>query len=588
MRIGVMIGPERGRFATKVERMATDAEWAEAAGLASIWTPQIPDEFDALTAATVMGTRTSRIEIGTAVVPIQTRHPIALLQQALSTQAVLGGRLALGIGVSHHWIVDEMLGLPYERPLAEMRATIDVLDQGLAGPGPVDVDNGVFRIHNPLSVTDLAPPPVLLAALGPKMLQLAGERADGTILWLADERAIATHVAPILTRAAAAADRPAPRIVAGVPVCLCGDDEVDVAVAARQPRAVRSRGVAELPEAARPRRRAERRRHLGGRQRVEPREAAAVLRRRRRHRPVRAGRPDRRGPGAAPGVDASHPRVPGGPERLALTRRPPMAAPTLDIPVFDADNHLYETRDSLTKHLPSRYKRAVDYVEVRGRTKIVVRGQISDYIPNPTFDVVAKPGAMEEYFRKGNPDGKSRREIFGEPMRSIPAFREPAPRVELMDEQGIDRTLMFPTLASLIEERMRDDPDMCHAVIHSLNEWIYETWTFNHDDRIFTTPVITLPVVDKALEELEWCVARGAKAVLIRPAPAWGYRGPRSPGLPEFDALWEKVVEHDLLVAMHSSDSGYERHTNEWMGNDSEYLPFEPKRVPHAVDLATG
>jgi predicted TIM-barrel fold metal-dependent hydrolase len=248
-----------------------------------------------------------------------------------------------------------------------------------------------------------------------------------------------------------------------------------------------------------------------------------------------------------------------------------------DIPVFDADNHLYETRDSLTKFLPDRYKSAVDYVEVRGRTKIVVRGQISEYIPNPTFDVVARPGAQEDYFRKGNPEGKSRREIFGEPMRAIPAFREPAPRLELMDEQGLDRTLMFPTLASLIEERMRDDPDMCHAVIHSLNEWMAETWTFNYEERIFPTPVITLPVVDKAIEELEWCVARGAKAVLIRPAPAWGYQGPRSPGLPEFDPLWEKVVEHGVLVAMHSSDSGYERHTNEWLGSKTEMLPFQPQ-----------
>jgi F420-dependent oxidoreductase-like protein len=231
MRIGLMIGPERGRFATKVERMCTDARWADDAGLASIWTPQIPDEFDALTAATVMGAATSRIEIGTAVVPIQTRHPIALLQQALSTQAVLGGRLTLGLGVSHHWIVDEMLGLPYERPLGQMRATLDALDQGLAGPGQVDVENDFFRIHNPLSVTDVTPTPVLLAALGPKMLQLAGERTDGTILWLADERAIANHIAPIITKAAESAGRSTPRIVAGVPVCLCSDGEVDVAVA---------------------------------------------------------------------------------------------------------------------------------------------------------------------------------------------------------------------------------------------------------------------------------------------------------------------------------------------------------------------
>jgi predicted TIM-barrel fold metal-dependent hydrolase len=254
-----------------------------------------------------------------------------------------------------------------------------------------------------------------------------------------------------------------------------------------------------------------------------------------------------------------------------------MAAPALDIPVFDADNHMYETTEALTKHLPDRYKGAIDYIDVRGRTKIVVRGTISNYIPNPTFDVVARPGAQEDYFRHGNPEGKSRREIFGEPMRAIPAFREPAPRVELMDQQGIDRALMFPTLASLVEERMRDDPELIHGVIHALNQWMYETWQFDYEGRIFATPVITLPIVDKAIEELEWVVERGAKAVLIRPAPVPGFRGSRSFGLPEFDPFWAKVVEHDVLVAMHSSDSGYERYTNDWMGSDSEMLPFQPQ-----------
>jgi len=254
-----------------------------------------------------------------------------------------------------------------------------------------------------------------------------------------------------------------------------------------------------------------------------------------------------------------------------------MTTRALDVPVFDADNHLYETRDSLTKFLPESAKHVIDYVDVRGRTKIVVRGQISDYIPNPTFDVVARPGAQEEYFRVGNPEGKSRREIFGEPMRAIPAFREPAARLALMDEQGLDRTLMFPTLASLVEERLRDDPELIHVVVHALNEWLHEVWTFDYEGRIFTTPVISLPIVDKAIEELEWVVERGAKVVLIRPAPVPGYRGSRSFGLPEFDPFWEKVVELDVLVAMHSSDSGYERYTNDWLGSDSEMLPFQPQ-----------
>jgi predicted TIM-barrel fold metal-dependent hydrolase len=250
--------------------------------------------------------------------------------------------------------------------------------------------------------------------------------------------------------------------------------------------------------------------------------------------------------------------------------------PSNDIPVFDADNHLYETRDALTKFLPARYKGAVDYVDVRGRTKIVVRGQISEYIPNPTFEVVARPGAQEDYYRKGNPEGKSPREIFGKPVKCIDAWREPAARLKVMDEQGLDRTLMFPTLASLIEERMRDDPDLVHAVVHGLNQWLHETWRFNYEDRIFTTPVITLPIVEKAIEELEWVLERGARAILIRPAPVPGLRGPRSFGLPEFDPFWEKVQEADILVTLHSSDSGYARYSSEWLGANIEMLPFQP------------
>ena len=231
MRIGVMIGPERGRYATKVDRLRRDASWAEEAGFSTIWIPQIPDEFDALTAAAVIGAATEQIEIGTAVVPVQPRHPIALAQQALSVQAVCGGRLRLGLGVSHHWIISEMLGLPYDGLLGTMRDQLDVLEPALAGPGLVEVENDSYRVHQPLDITDLPPTPVMLAALGPKMLKLAGERTDGTILWMADERSIESHVAPRIRRAAEEAGRPAPRIVAGVPVCVCDDDQVDDAIA---------------------------------------------------------------------------------------------------------------------------------------------------------------------------------------------------------------------------------------------------------------------------------------------------------------------------------------------------------------------
>jgi len=245
----------------------------------------------------------------------------------------------------------------------------------------------------------------------------------------------------------------------------------------------------------------------------------------------------------------------------------------LGVEVFDADNHMYENRDALTKFLPDAHKGAIDYIEYQGRTKIMVRGQITDYIPNPTFEVVGSPGAQEDYFKAGAPSGMSRREIM-KPMRALPAFFDPAPRVELMDELGIDQTFMFPTLASLVEERFADDPELTHVVIHALNEWISEHWTFDYDGRIFAVPIVTLPIVERAIEELEYVVGLGARAILIRPAPVPGFRGRRSFALEEFDPFWQRVVDLDVLVCLHASDDGYGRYLNEWEGSRQETRAF--------------
>jgi F420-dependent oxidoreductase-like protein len=242
VKIGLMIGPEKGQYGEKVTRLVAAAQQAEREGFASIWVPQVPNDFDALTAIALMGHATQRVELGTAVMPIQTRHPVAMAQQALSNQAICHGRFTLGLGPSHHWIVEDMLGLSYARPAQQVRDYLDVLDVAFAGPGPVDVENDGFRVHNPLDITDIAPTPILLAALAPTMLRLAGGHASGTILWMADERAIGDHVVPRITKAAADAGRPEPRIVAGVPVALCANDEVEEARA----RANRVLGHAEF------------------------------------------------------------------------------------------------------------------------------------------------------------------------------------------------------------------------------------------------------------------------------------------------------------------------------------------------------
>ncbi len=224
-----MIGAERGEMSRKVKKLISDIEWADSAGLATAWMPQVPDDFDLLTMVALMASHSTRIELGTAVVPLQAQHPIALARQALSVHAVAGGRLALGVGPSHHWIIRDMLGLPYDKPAAYTRDYLQVLNAAIAGPGSVDVENDTFTVHNPTALGAETPMPVLVAALGPVMLQIAGEHADGTSLWMADEKAIGEHIAPKINKAAAEAGKPPPRIVAGIPVTLCANSEIEEA-----------------------------------------------------------------------------------------------------------------------------------------------------------------------------------------------------------------------------------------------------------------------------------------------------------------------------------------------------------------------
>ncbi len=264
---------------------------------------------------------------------------------------------------------------------------------------------------------------------------------------------------------------------------------------------------------------------------------------------------------------------------------------SIDYPVFDADNHMYETTDAFTKYLPESHAGLVKYVEVNGRTKIALRNQISEYIPNPTFSVVAPPGAQEIEFRLKNPSSKTKPgDIAPAPppryIRSVPAYFNPADRLELMNELSIDRAMMWPTLASLLEERLADDPDSTVVVIRALNQWMHEHWTYNFENRIFPTPIITLPVLDEALRELDYVVERGARAILVRPAPVPGYNGRRrSFALPEFDPFWKRVEEAGIAVGMHASDDGSQRYLNDWEGaGGAEFLPFKRRNsVFHTI-----
>ncbi|MEZ4333038.1 MAG: TIGR03564 family F420-dependent LLM class oxidoreductase [Myxococcota bacterium] len=218
MRIGIMCG-DRGSD-NRIERLVARGRDVERRGFATLWMANV-FALDAILALAIVGRETRRIELGTAVVPTYPRHPFAMAQEALSANEAAGGRFALGIGLSHRLVIEEMFGLSYEKPARHMREYLDVLVPLMRGE-PVAFEGETYRVRANLSVP--APPPALLvAAMGERMIELAGERTDGTILWMTGPKTVEGHVAPRLAAAARAAGRPAPRIAAGIPIALTSD-----------------------------------------------------------------------------------------------------------------------------------------------------------------------------------------------------------------------------------------------------------------------------------------------------------------------------------------------------------------------------
>jgi F420-dependent oxidoreductase-like protein len=206
-----------------IESHVQGAVDAESDGLDGCWYGQVFGA-EVLTVIALAGQRTSHIEFGTCVVPTYTRHPTIMAQQALTVQAATNGRFSLGIGLSHAPVVEGMWGLSYERPAVHMREYLSVL-QPLITEGRVSFSGEMFRVNAQASVPTSKPPPVLIAALAPVMLKIAGERTDGTITWMTGPKTIESHIVPRLTRAAAEAGRPTPRVVAGLPIAVTDDVE---------------------------------------------------------------------------------------------------------------------------------------------------------------------------------------------------------------------------------------------------------------------------------------------------------------------------------------------------------------------------
>ena len=257
--------------------------------------------------------------------------------------------------------------------------------------------------------------------------------------------------------------------------------------------------------------------------------------------------------------------------------------------MFDADNHMYEATDAFTRYLPDEVRRR-DQVR-RDQRAHEDRDQEQDQRVHPEPDVQQgrasrRPGARVP---AQEPDSTTAadKDIQLEPppkyIEALPGFFDPEARIMLMDDLGIDRAMMWPTLASLLEERLADDPVATHVVIHAFNQWMHEQWTFNFENRIFPTPVITLPdrrPGDRGARMGR--VQRGAKAILVRPAPVPDFNGRRrSFALPEFDPFWEKVQEADVVVGMHASDSGLPA-LPERVGGPRRRVPARSRRSSRA------
>jgi len=220
MRIG-LVSEAAGNPNTTLDGFVAEVKAMEDEGFAFVSVPNIFG-LDAITLITLAGRETSRIELATGVVPTPPRHPMALAQQALTAQVACGGRFTLGVGLSHQLVIENMMGLSYARPARQMRQYLEALVPLLAGK-PAATSGDIYRVNGGLQVPGAPRTPVLVAALGPLMLKVAGELAEGTSTWMTGPRTLADHTVPTLRDAAAAAGRPEPRILAAVPIALASD-----------------------------------------------------------------------------------------------------------------------------------------------------------------------------------------------------------------------------------------------------------------------------------------------------------------------------------------------------------------------------
>lgn len=219
MRIGLMLGADAGR--DNLNSIISKAKAAEERGFDNVWMANVFSH-DAVATMSYVGMQTQKLGVGTAVTVSHPRHPVALGQQVLTAAAASNGRFTLGLGLSHKLVIEDMFGLSYEKPAAHMREYLSVLIPILRGEA-VHFSGEQYRVNAQFSIPDRKDVSVVIAALGPLMLKLAGSLADGTTTWMTGLKTLESHIIPKLSAAASAAHKPAPRVVCGLPICVCDD-----------------------------------------------------------------------------------------------------------------------------------------------------------------------------------------------------------------------------------------------------------------------------------------------------------------------------------------------------------------------------
>lgn len=221
MKIGLFFGSGIG--VPTISALVDEMVQAEEEGFDSFWLAQIFGP-EVLSVITMAGHKTTRIELGTAVVPTFPRHPMIMAQEALTAQSASNGRLTLGIGLSHQITVESAWGLSFDKPVTHMREYLTIL-RTLIRDGAVDFTGELFKVNGSITVPGATACPILIAALGPQMLRVAGELADGTVTWMAGPRTLERHIIPRISQAATEVGRPTPRISVGVAVAVTNKPE---------------------------------------------------------------------------------------------------------------------------------------------------------------------------------------------------------------------------------------------------------------------------------------------------------------------------------------------------------------------------